>query len=648
MIKRILFLTISIILFCIAFISAKPPETELMKAFINPHSETEKQIVKLANLSSHKVNLIFENDAQDFMPDFQQQTINVQKVTEVYKNYTGNFLTPQKRKLLQNKEYGILENQALEGLYNPLGFYIASPSQDPYLLATDFVLSKQTSETKEYNGKSYSILRLEVQNDNEVSELLNKIEGKNIYLTGTPIHSYITAQKSKSEINIICILSILVLGFLIKTVFNSYKIIIPITLSILFGFLCGYTVSALIFHKLHILTFVFSTSLIGISLDYSLHYFLTGDEKNFKKSLTSSMLTTVFAFWALIFSNIEILRQIAIFTSFGLIGVYLFVLLILPRFKNHYEFGTLPKIKISQKIFISTIFTVIAIGCLQINFDDNIKNLYTPPQKLLESESLYHKVFGTNENSFLIIKGKNTDEILEKSEKFENAFGLSSFVSSQKRQKENLKLVQELYNNDAKNFEQKLGTKFNLQASKIYDVEKFPLNSEFMLDKNTSFLIVSDKCDGAINISEEISNILKKLRIKCLKILPFMMLILFGVLSFIYGIKNAIRIIIPPACGILFTVSILSVFGINLNLFHILALFLIMGFSLDYSIFRLNGCEKSKTAVFISALSTIFSFGLLAFTSFKLISSLGTALAIGITVSYLLSLFMIKSSNEKN
>src|SRR5699024_7731103 len=116
---------------------------------------------------------------------------------------------------------------------------------------------------------------------------------------------------------------------LFKFYFKNIKILIPVILSILFGFLFGFSISTLIFKKLHILTFVFSTTLIGIRLDYSLHSFLVGDEKNFIKNLTVSMLTTVFAFLILLFSNMEILKQIAVFTSFGLIGVYLFVVVFL-------------------------------------------------------------------------------------------------------------------------------------------------------------------------------------------------------------------------------------------------------------------------------------------------------------------------------
>ena len=64
-------------------------------------------------------------------------------------------------------------------------------------------------------------------------------------------------------------------------------------------------------------------------------------------------------------------------------------------------------------------------------------------------------------------------------------------------------------------------------------------------------------------------------------------------------------------------------------------------FSFDYC-----NLYKIKDAVFISMLSTALSFLLLSFTSFKLISTLGLTLFIGITTSYIASLFMIKSKHD--
>ena len=120
-------------------------------------------------------------------------------------------------------------------------------------------------------------------------------------------------------------------------------------------------------------------------------------------------------------------------------------------------------------------------------------------------------------------------------------------------------------------------------------------------------------------------------------ILPIFIL-LFVLLSFIYKPKKTIKIITPSILASLFSISLLSILGISINLFHVLAIFLIIGFGLDYSVFRASGLQGAKDAVLLSSLTTVFSFILLSLTSFKLISSLGFILSIGLSISYLTSL----------
>ena len=668
--KRIGFIILSLIFFAAAFLQAKPVETELLKAFITPNSQAEKNIVKIAGMSSKKLNIILEADDFDTLEEMKSEFEEFKlqsyadEVVEVYRNYPANFLTEEDRNLIKAKDYKTLEQKGLEKLYNPLGFYVSPPDKDPYLFANDFLMQNQKFQEENvinYNGKFYSVIHVETDNPSKIIEK----QKPGVYLTGTPVHSYVTSTKSNTEINIICLISTLAIILLARFYFKSIKILFPIILSIVFGILMGYSVSTFVFDKIHILTFVFSTSLIGVSLDYSLHYYLTGKEKGFKKSLTSSMLTTVTAFGILAFSDIEVLRQIAVFTSFGLIGVYLFVLIILPMFKLEVSSGgfkklVYPKIK---PYFFALILVVILIGGFKIQFNDNLKNLYNPPKDLAYAESLYQKVFTPKSPEFIITTGKNIDEILQKEEELnlDNAINLSRFVSSSSRQKENIELVKSLYDADLDNYATFLN-KENIQKLKnrklevyppqiyppeIYPPENFPLKSEFMLDNNTSCTLVFEKTKDSINIADSISQILRNLRHKCFILIPCAFLILFVFLSFLYGIKNAFKITLSPLLGAAFAVTLLSLTGVEINLFHILALFLIIGFSLDYSIFRLNSGENSKDAVFLSCASTAISFLLLSFTSFKLISSLGITLFLGIFTSYLVSLFMIKSNHGK-
>lgn len=657
--KRIIFILLSVLFFIFAFFRANPIENELTKAFINP----ESYVVKLAGLSSSYLNVILEGDTEDEVEDLksllpENQGVNIKEVTDIYRDYPENFLSENTRTKLIEENYEQFAQESLERVYSPLGIFIAPPDSDPYLLATDFVIQNTGGEDiKKINNKVYSLKRFKINNLEDTAKFIEaqkSAEHGKIYLAGAPVHSYLTSQKSAFEINIICIISTLGLILLCRYYFKSIKILIPISLSILYGFLLGYSVSAIIFSRLHILTFVFSTSLIGISLDYSLHYFLTGKEKGFRKNLTASMLTTVLAFMTLTFSNMEILKQIAVFTSFGLLGVYLFVLIVFPKeFKfTHRDF---PKIRIAKlkPVFLTIIALVIIAGGLKLKFNDDIKNLYKPSKNLTTAEKIYKDIFNPQNTEFILVKGKNTDDILEQEEKMQikDSLSLANFVSSKSRQLENQTLVKKLYQKNLDEYGKFLGQenidKIKNKEFKLYDTERFPLNKDFMLDKNTSYILINGHQEGSISPSGEMSRELKSLRKECITLAPVVYGVLLILLSFFFGFKNSLKIIISPLLGVIFSIGLISLLGEEINLFNILALFLITGFSLDYSIFRLNSSEKSKDAVFMSALSTAFSFLMLSFTGFKLISTLGLTLFLGITTSYLLSLFMIKSTHER-
>lgn len=658
MIKKVLFIIISILIFILAFFVAKTPEVNLERAFLDKNSN----LVKLTNLSSNYLTVIFEaenkEDLDEIQTGFKKENLNYREITDIYKNYPENFLSDEIKNLIIEKNYKKLDEIALNQLYSPFSLILAPINSDPYLLSTNYLLSKNLDETiKEKNGKFYSKENFKIKDKKQIENFL-KLQKENekgkIYLAGAPIHSYLTSEKSSFEINLICIISTIALILLFKFYFKNIKILIPVILSILFGFLFGFSISTLIFKKLHILTFVFSTTLIGISLDYSLHSFLVGDKKNFIKNLTVSMLTTVFAFLILLFSNMEILKQIAVFTSFGLIGVYLFVVVFLYGKINLTPKKTFEienkKVKVVLSIFV---LLVLILGGIKIKFNDDIKNLYKPTKKLELAEKINSEIFNSKQPNFILVEGKNLDEILQKEEKLniKNSISISNFIQSTKKQKENQKLVQNLYKNNLDSYATFLSKaeiqKLKNKEFKIYDVENFPLKKDFMLDNSTSFIMTSEKINGSINPTVEITKKMTELRKEILFLTPVLYLALFLFLTFSFGIKKGVKIIAPSLAGVLFSICFLGLFNVEINLFHILSLILITGFSLDYSIFRANSGSGSKCAVFVSFLSTAFSFLLLSTTSFKLISSIGLTLFLGVTVSYLLSLFMVKSNNEK-
>lgn len=691
---RILFIFVLTGITILALIKPRHVETNLLRAFFSGGVKDEL-LVELSGKYSSNINVLLESVNPDLLEKtkeefiskidkncFEIQSADFAKTLDFYKKYKNNLLAYKDYKTMKSGDFEAITRQAVDNLYNPFSFSLLPEEEDPFLLFTDYITSLGNGGiVNSINGKFYEIINLKVEKELALSpslmnkEVKNLIDLKekqsnelvNVYLTGAPVHSYYASARSMNEINIICIISAIFVSGLILGYFRSLKILLPILTSLAIGMGMGYFTTSLLFSSIHILTFVFSTTLIGICVDYSFHYLMECDLKKVFKSLTVSMLSTVCALLILLLSGIELLRQIAVFTSAGLITVYFIVILFyqyLPPQKSRNIFD----LKFSRaKIFIlSFIALVICIGLFRIKFNDDIRTMYKPSKQMLAAEKLYKEVTSTNSNtSFVIVEGDNLQEILEREEIIgeklnENNtayYAISKFLPSIKRQKENAHLHRMLYDEELSVFNELLTSQdlWNIRhfADHCFAEDAFkqiPQLNEFMLDnthsmmvlydvENPQFLTCMDKAHY-VNLPVEISNGIKQVRVTCLKILLPIFILLYVLLGFIFSFKNACKIILPSIVASLFSICFISIFQ-PINLFHILAIFLITGFGLDYAIFRFNGSKNSNDAVLISCITTVFSFLLLAFTSFKLISSLGFVLALGLLSSYILSILLI-------
>lgn len=698
---RVLFVLFFLIAGVFVIIHPAKTETNILNAVFSNDSG-DKTIVKLSGRYSSKINVIAESDDADKSSQaiekfyemtnksvFKQKELNVNKMLDNYKKYQYNLLSSKNIKRLENNYYEAVTAESLENLYNPLGIMLLPLDDDPFMLFTDYIksLSSGTGDYSSinYKDKYYSIITIEINPDlalsptkinGEIKKLTQQqnklsVDGVKIYLTGTPIHSYYASSRSMLEINLICILSVIFLLGLFKYYFSDLRLLIPTLTSIGLGMLLGYIVCTLIFPSIHVLTFVFSTTLIGICIDYSLHYFIEKDLSKIFKSLTVSMLTTVSAFAVLLFSGVELLKQIAVFTMTGLFSVYLMVVLFYPLLKIDTKQRTIgfSLSEKTKKILLYSVAAVAFCGLFFIQFNDDIKDMYVPSKKLAGAEKLYKEITDNNSKiTFAIVRGNNLQDILEKEEalikevNFTKIQALSKYLPSHKQQAKNRELRKNLYNHSLKNYATFLSSE---QVNKLLkeeypadylDMDKNSIFSEFLIDKNTSLVMLYDIKDPQviidngyeyIDVQQSISDRIKNCRINCLVMLLPVFVILFILLSVIYKPKNTLKILTPSILATTFSIGVLSIFNVEINLFHVLAIFLIIGFGLDYSVFKAGGIKGSKDAVLLSCLTTVFSFLLLALTNFKLISSLGLILSIGLSVSYLTSLIFEYENKEQ-
>jgi predicted exporter len=111
------------------------------------------------------------------------------------------------------------------------------------------------------------------------------------------------------------------------------------------------------------------------------------------------------------------------------------------------------------------------------------------------------------------------------------------------------------------------------------------------------------------------------------------------------GVPAALWTAAPIAGALLLTVAILALLGQRLTPFHLAALLLAAGVGMDYALFfgsaaRQGAEEADRTmgAVFNCTMTTLLTFGLLAFCTTPVLRGIGLTVAIGVSSAFLLAL----------
>ncbi|MBR5966848.1 MAG: hypothetical protein IK015_12110, partial [Treponema sp.] len=275
--------------------------------------------------------------------------------------------------------------------------------------------------------------------------------------SGTPFHSYQSSSSAQRQVGIITALSVLAVVALLLFVFRSALPLLfsvgAISLSAVFG-LCA---ELLAFGQIHVLTFVFGTTLIGTCLDYSVHFWTRarfGAEADgaqirnkLFKGLLLSFSSTELCYLLMLFAPFALLKQISVFCFAGILSAFLTTLLFYPCLRlrgscsiagngasafNQGYAGIKGGTQIVSKtltaggngpkiIFaLAFVFLALAIGFRKnLRLDNDLRKFYTMSGKLLDDEILSAKVTKRNASAwYYIVRGRSPQELLQNEERF--------------------------------------------------------------------------------------------------------------------------------------------------------------------------------------------------------------------------------------
>ncbi|OBT14816.1 hypothetical protein A9264_13400 [Vibrio sp. UCD-FRSSP16_10] len=423
--------------------------------------------------------------------------------------------------------------------------------------------------------------------------------------------------------------------------------------------------------------------------------------KHIFAAITMGLATSLIGYLGMLIAPFPGLQQLALFSSIGLIAAYATVVAWYPILATKPTANRpLPGQKIWQywltlwskrwvKISLPAICLVAALIPLTgLHYNDDIRQLQAMPDNLKQQEQFIAKLTGLQSSQqMLVVTAANNEALLQRLESLELELdtwqnqgaisghqSLSQYISSTTRQHDSYQLISQLYQTQGPALQRaltltnapKLSQDFAPTTLKDYLASSVSDPTQFLYvgavgQQVASVVVLQNLTDDEqikayahshsdisyLDKAQEISALFAKYRVKVLELLLAALAVITLILVKRYGFKHSMKILLPSLIACLAGLGAAAATGASLNLFNLLALILIIGIGIDYTLFFAEKSRSQSTllAITLSALTTLLSFGLLSLSQTHAIHSFGITVLCGIFVAWLLSPLAISAKN---
>lgn len=423
--------------------------------------------------------------------------------------------------------------------------------------------------------------------------------------------------------------------------------------------------------------------------------------RNIFMGITLGLLTSILAYLALTVAPFPGLQQLAVFSTAGLIGAYLTLICVCGFWRSRMVVNTGSLIlrgadrylglwQRSRTRFhyflIGALAIIIALAWQTIEINDDVTVLQAQSVELKRQETAIQQLLGIAQaGTFLLVSAPSDEELLQLEEDVRTKLdrmiktsaltgyqAMSRWVPTQARQVRSYSAYVELVRSRLPTYFESLGvdkdTTDNTIAQlseemQLLDVATWldhPASEDFRslrLDvpgKGSASIVLLygvQELDGlsalaldypsvtVVNKARELSGLFGLYRARVAQVLAAAYLIILAGLAMRYGLRQAAVLLIPPIFAGLLALIVISAMGETLNLFNFLAMILVLGIGIDFTLFLAEARGELTSTIFaitLSALTTMISFGLLALSSTYAVHSFGMTVLVGIACAYLL------------
>lgn len=259
---------------------------------------------------------------------------------------------------------------------------------------------------------------------------------------GVPLHAEAAAVRASIEVSSIGVGSLLAVMLLVWLAFRSLRPLLLVGLSLLVGCAAGLAMTTLVFGRVHLLALVFGASLVGVAVDYGLHYFAhrQGDPlqqpaqllRRLRAGLLLALCSSMLAYLTIALAPLPGLRQMAVFSASGLAAAGFTVLLWFPyldggaaranrfsRFLGCFQLGWARwRQRKGLRNLLMLGFAAFTIGGLfQLRSEDSLRTLHSSPLELWQQEAEIGLLLGLpSPAQYFVIEGESSEQLRRREE----------------------------------------------------------------------------------------------------------------------------------------------------------------------------------------------------------------------------------------
>jgi len=530
-------------------------------------------------------------------------------------------------------------------------------------------------------------------------EIERTYTGTQVSYSGIPFHSLESARNAQREVMLITGVSILLILLMFLLVLRSFHVIYLFLISITFSILSAISSLLIFTPEVHILTLIFGTTLIGTGIDYAVHYYLSFSEtmdaeearKRLSKSLATGFISTVVCYLLLLLSPYPLLRQVALFSTFGLASSYLTVNGLYPLIirrsmvsKHSLAFRRRPfRIRRSYvPLLLAVSLLLLLFQGRKLHIENDISSLYSMSERMRRSEQTVGSVMGYSSTSYLVIEAENEEECsaiedeylssldaLVNEGKLERYLAQGLFLPSTRVQRENIEAARKLLplldeqcaalgieSTKAERAieEQEVlsydgldeSMKSLLGAMNIGELGEHCYHMVLLFGLKGSTALPAMEGVTYMNRMELIEEQLDSLTGMILRIFIAALVLIVVLLVALYR-RKGVHLSLSPLIIFISTLSLSPLLSLDIDFFFAVGLLLVIGLGLDYMVFASQEGKKPLLAITLSYLTTALSFGTLLFSSFRPVHIFGLTVFTGITIAYLIAILSGSSHQEE-